>query len=196
MRAELKQRLRQCIAFAQRSADTAFTVAVCLILLLAALLVVIAWYVYKPAIVFVIVVTAIATVYLKAKYDGMVASIRSINVEEKNVNTDRQHLSDHIVHKVVDTLTDLGLASIEETARMTSAVIALIGAFFYLLGLHVTGIFTIILGILLFTMTCSCLFCIRSVIRSVVQSFLLYVVKSRGSSQDDQTTPLVREGRA
>lgn len=195
MRTDLKQRLRRCIGFAQRSLRIAFNVAVGLILSLAVLLAVIAWHAYKPAIAFVVVVTVISITYLKIKYDEMTGSITSISVEEKKEETSRQNLSNHIVDKVVDTLTNLALASVEETIRMVSAAIALIGAFIYLLGSSTLGVFTVFVGILLFTLSCICFSCIRSVVSRTVQSLLSSFIMTRQTPRpNDQTTPLVPGG--
>lgn len=194
MRADLKQRLRRCIGFAQRSLGVAFNVAIVLILTLAALLMAIAWYAYKPAIVFVGVVTAIAIAYLKIRYDDMTGSIRSINIEERNTEIDRQRLSDQVVHKVVDSLTNLALASIEDTIRLVSAAIALIGAFICLLGSGAVGAFIIILSALLFSLSCCCFNYVRYLVAGTVNSFLSSSIRANQNLQsNDQCTPLVHE---
>lgn len=192
MRTDLKQRLRRCIGFAQRSLGIAFNVAIVLILMLAALLVAVAWYAYKPAIVFVGVVTVIAIGYLKIRYDEMTGSIRSINIEERDAEIDRQRLSDQVVHKVVDTLTNLALASIEDTIRLASAAIALIGAFICLLGSGAVGVFIIFLSALLFSFSCCCFNYVRYLVTRAVKSFLSTSIRANQNPQpNDQCTPLV-----
>lgn len=189
----LRERLHRGIAVAKHFAQLAFKVALVFITLLAALLSLIAWHIRKEAIVLVLVAAAIGGLYLKTKHDQIIQSLDSLNFENE-VTSRTEALSDRIVQKVVDTLSAVALTSAEETLNVVSAAVALIGAFLYIVGLHVAGIITIIFAVILFTASCFAFACLRSIVRTAVQSTISSILRKRESPpqrNDNEQTPLV-----